>query len=378
MFTAPAYSSHHSNNYSISVEVEDSAGVRSKPAVVSYKVKDKSNLLIVTHMEITTNGALASGYPIFANGLHEAPIYMKLTFESGSKRLTPQEITDHVTLYNYDTDTKLYWKSSSSDNGYMGAFYWNVDNGFNLAMPEFKGASDQTNNNGDSEIGIDYFMTKQVGSYAVCGRITQFDGKVISTCKDGTNKPLYINAIPSKHYQSDQFFTRANYTTYYSWTAGLCWMYNINEFRLIDSLQKSGYLLHAMTDVTGRNAMDWNLGGSNYNIAEGMGGVNNGLTNSTNYGEGALSDKTQVRYHDSSSWLTLYNAHIYDKGEKFYSKGVNGVFYIATWHGPGGSGNWGAAQSHKLSGSDNFGNPINVWLNVCAGSYGYDGKCNQN
>ncbi len=229
----------------------------------------------------------------------------------------------------------------------------------------------------------------------VCAIMKKENGGVIDTCEgaDKSSADIYIRSPVI--YKPSDFVTRAHVLSYYAWMAGSNWTYVINAYRLTDTLKNKGYKIISLEDFTGKTAESWPGDGYNYNLISGFGGCNDGKTQSYNYSEGTISrnakdhNYSRARFNDSSIWTQLYNAKIYDYSRpviqdtcqataRFYAQGKPDTYYVGTWHSPGSSGNWGAVAQHEFIGKDNYGNKIDVFLPVCAGSYAYDGKCNTN
>lgn len=216
-------------------------------------------------------------------------------------------------------------------------------------------------------------------SKAVYVHLNYFDAydkvHTISTHDSSSNTTFRLH-VPQT-YSEQSFTTWANWLSYYSWTVALNWMYDINRYTFTRDLGNQGFYIGSLSDETGKDARMWSGPGTNYNLIQGLGGINDGQVNAANYDEGPLTTPEHERFNNSGDWTQLYNSQNYGAGESFYPGSAH-TFYIGTWHGPGGSGNWGQHPYHHFKGFDNYGNPIDVSLRVCAGADASDGDCNMN
>ena len=338
--------------------------------------------VVPTAIEITTlSSKTGAPYVIFANGRHEAPLYINVT---ANKPLTNDDIVNATTLFNYNTKLD-YNRDDAIPSTKSFPVYSAVNNNYDEEIPASTFNTGYSTNalpllSDGKSVGTLYFKTNKATTNSVCARIIYTDPQDISktlsmsTCTAAISAPVTVKSIQPKIYSASSFKTHAKYLSYYSWTVNLNWMYDINTYEFTAALESAGYYIKTLTDATGGNGKKWPDYGWNNDLAEGMGGYNDGVVDASNYPEGQLTEKHVVRFDNSTSWTQLYNASQYRQGQEFYV-GSPHAFYIGTWHSPYGY-NWGDALSHEMDGLDNFGNDIKVALMVCAGTAASDGKCN--
>ena len=60
-------------------------------------------------------------------------------------------------------------------------------------------------------------------------------------------------------------------------------MYDINSYTFTRDLGNQGFYIFSLSDETGKDARMWSGPGTNYNLIQGLGGINDGQVNAANY-----------------------------------------------------------------------------------------------
>lgn len=331
----------------------------------------------VSSLELRSpTGPQGASYKFFANGRHEGIIYVQIT---ANQTIDPNAINNALELYS--DDTKQGYPLLTDEQVNTTGYSIN-NNGFDAPIP---GSNVLLNHytsfaNSNTSTSTLYFKSDHPGIYNVCARLYTTDADAagrnyIDTCSEGVDSPVRLEGKSAKMYNSEDFVTSAKYLSYYSWTPALNWMYDINTYNLTASLNSEGFFIKDFQDITGSDGRNWRSYGTNNDLIEGMGGVNDGKIDASGYPSYPLSTKRTERFNNSDIYTGIENTRVYQTGEKFYP-GAKNTFYIGTYHGPAGTGNSGYKVMHNFEGIDNFGNSIFVSLPVCAGSAAYDGDCN--